>query len=121
MGQTQRASLALIISEDDNTRQISSILFEESGFRVLEAATIEQAEAVLLRDAKRLQLVFADARDGLAARDLAHRISKTWPWIRVLVSLETSSQDADWPQKAAKLHEPWFPLDLLIEAERALH
>lgn len=122
MGQSGKTSRALVISDDEKTRQISAILIEESGFQVMEAATIEQADPILERHAEKLDLVFADACSGRDARDLAQRIASTWPWIRVLVSLDNSvDAGAAWPTNSSTLKQPWYPLDLLIEAERALN
>lgn len=122
MGQSTKTLRALVISDDEKTRQISAILIEESGFQVMEAATIEQADPILERHAGRLNLIFADAGSGRDARDLAERIARTWPWIRVLVSLDTAlDSGAAWPGNSSTLKQPWYPLDLLIETERALN
>ncbi|MDB5651792.1 MAG: response regulator receiver protein [Hyphomicrobiales bacterium] len=122
MGQAQSTARALVIGEREKTRQIASTLIEESGFQVTEAATFAEATRLLERDAHGLTLVFAEAADGEEAQALAHHISRRWPWIRVLVSFDPALMlDYELPRVAARLRQPWYPLDLLIEAERVMH
>lgn len=113
---------ALVIGTQEHIRQIVSLLFEETGFSVLEADSVENGRIHLERDADRIHLVFIDAGSGRQATDLAQQIERTWPWIRVLISTDAGeAHSANWPRSASPLAQPWRPLDLLIEAERAFH
>ncbi|MDB5593088.1 MAG: response regulator receiver protein [Hyphomicrobiales bacterium] len=120
--QSRRTARALVIGEREITRHIASTLIEESGYHVIEAVDFLQATALLARHAQKLRLVFAEAASGEEAQELAHQISRDWPWIRVLVSFDPACmRDTELPVGAARLRQPWYPLDLLIEAERAMH
>lgn len=121
MGQARRISQAMVIGTRDDTRQIASTLIEESGFNVIEAESMDEAAELLMRHARRITFVFADAACPEEAQSLARLIANNWPWIRVLVSVDRSASGAELPASAARLHKPWRPLDLLIEAERALN
>lgn len=122
MGQARKIALAMVIGAREETRQIASTLIEESGFQVLEASDIEEAAALVMRHARKLCFIFADAASPQEARALALLISENWPWIRVLISMDRAVLDAvELPAGAARMRRPWRPLDLLIEAERAMH
>jgi CheY-like chemotaxis protein len=122
MGQARRISQAMVIGSREETRQIASTLIEESGFTVIEAETVAEAAELLMRHARGLTFVFAEAADADEARELSRLIATNWPWIRLIVSMDRSALDTtDLPASAGRLRRPWRPLDLLIEAERAMH
>lgn len=122
MGQARQISQAMVIGSREDTRQIASTLIEESGFHVIEADTLDEASELLMRFARRITFVFAEASDADQARMFARLVESNWPWIRVLVSFDPNSMTAtDLPANAAQLRRPWRPLDLLIETERVMH
>ena len=122
MGQARRISQAMVIGSREETRQIASTLIEESGFHVIEAENMKEAAELLMRHARKLTFVFAEAANPEEAQSLATLVANNWPWIRVLVSMDhTALDETDLPSSAARLRRPWRPLDLLIEAERAMH
>lgn len=122
MGQARRIAQAMVIGEREEARQIASTLIEESGFHVIEADGLVEAEDLLLVHGRKITFIFAEAANRAEARALATLVSRKWPWIRVLVSIEGAALDArDLPSGASQMHKPWRPLDLLIEAERAMH
>lgn len=122
MGQARRISQALVIGAREETRHIASTLLEETGFHVIEAESMEEAAELLMRHGRKLAFVFAEAANSLEARAVALLIANNWPWIRVLVAMDRSAQEgSDLPASASRLNRPWRPLDLLIEAERAMH
>ena len=121
MGQARKISHAMVVGAREETRQIASTLIEESGFHVIEADSLEEAADVLGRFGRKIAFVFAEASTE-DARALASLVARKWPWIRLLVSLDQGSPDESaLPASASCMHRPWRPLDLLIEAERAMH
>ena len=121
MGQARRISQALVIGAREETRQIASTLLEETGLNVIEAESMEEGAELLMRHARKLSFVFAEAGSSLEARALALLVANNWPWIRVLVAMDRASiTENDLPASASRLNHPWRPLDLLIEAERAM-
>lgn len=122
MGQARRIAQALVIGAQDETRQIASTLIEESGFHVIEAESLVEADDLLTRHGRKITFVFVKADNQAEARALTSLIARKWPWIRVLVSMQGAKMDErDLPLGATQMHTPWRPLDLLIEAERAMH
>lgn len=69
-------------------------------------------------------MMLADARlpgemDGV---QLAKAACKLWPTIRiVLTSSEPDTQTGDLPECVTVMPKPWRSLDVLVEAERAIH
>jgi len=122
MGQARKISEAMVVGSREDTRQIASTLIEESGFHVIEAESVDEAAELLSQSGRRISFVFADAASPEDARKLTTLIARKWPSIRVLVSLDRAAMDrAELPPSASRLNRPWRPLDLLIEAERAMN
>ncbi len=122
MGQARKISQAMVVGSQEDTRQIASTLNEESGFHVIEAESMDEAGELLMRHGRKLSFIVAEAVDADEARSITRLIANNWPWIRVLVSMDRASlASIDLPATACRLRSPWRPLDLLIEAERAMH
>ncbi|MDB5643881.1 MAG: response regulator receiver protein [Hyphomicrobiales bacterium] len=122
MGQAREIAQAMVVGSREETRHIASTLIEESGFHVVEADSMEEAAQLLGRYGQKIAFVFADTSNSEEARGLATLVARKWPWIRLLVSMDQDSpHDFAMPASASCMHRPWLPLDLLIEAERAMH
>jgi len=124
MRQTDRdAPVALVVEDDDDVRQLASVLLEETELRVVECESAEAALSVLHRLDGAVALIFIDIRlpgliDGV---DLARLVRAHWPQVDVIV---TSGDPGDrierLPDGVVYLQKPWRALDVLIAAERAL-
>lgn len=84
--------------------------FAAAGLEVLEAGDACEAIAIMEVEANRLHVVFSDVNmpGGIDGVDLAHYVSKTWPWIGLLVT----SGRAEWemrklPQGCRYLAKPY--------------
>ena len=124
MGQVEMpCRTALIVEDDRDLRDLAATLLEETPLRVVEAESAEQALHFLRDRADEVALAFVDVRlpclmDGV---DRARTVSLKWPWIRVLVTSGDASARLDaLPRSATFLPKPWRPLDVLVEAERAV-
>src|SRR6478672_41889 len=107
MGQARKIAQAMVIGARDESRQIASTLIEESGFHVIEADGLVEAEDLLMRHGRKVTFIFAEAGNRAEARALATMISRKWPWIRLLVSTEGAALDArDLPSGASQMHKP---------------
>jgi len=123
MGQSKPFSrtTVLVVEDDDDQRALAATVFEEAGFRVVECASAEAAEAVI--DAKRgeIAMIFTDLRlsgamDGVELARIAH--DKT-PDVPVIVTSGASGERLrDLPEAAEFMQKPWRALDLLIRAEQ---
>jgi hypothetical protein len=54
--------------------------------------------------------------DGI---DLAHRVKRMWPHVRIILTSGYPDNDADLPDDVVYMPKPWLALDLLMQAERA--
>ena len=124
MGQAETPyRTALIVEDDRDLRDLAATLLEETPLRVVEAESAEQALHFLRDRADEVALAFVDVRlpclmDGV---DLARTVSLKWPWIRVLVtSGDPGARIEQLPRSATFLPKLWRPLDVLVEAERAV-
>lgn len=111
--------VALVVEGDDAMRHLAGALIEEAELEVIECSDAEAALSVLERPGLNVALVFADARlsgamDGVA---LARTVGQRWPSVRMVVSADGRNESL--PGRAVRLHRPWRPLDLLVQAERA--
>jgi CheY-like chemotaxis protein len=122
MGQTETPPhVALVVEDDMEVRSLAATLIEETDLDVVEAESAEEALDYLRRHARRVALLFTDIRlpcmmDGI---DLAQKVRRTWPWIRVVVTSGHDERIDDLPGGALYMPKPWRALDVLIEAERA--
>ena len=113
--------IALIVEDDPAVREIAAVLFEESDLRVITCDNAEKAFAKLCQHGAETVLVFADVRlaglmDGV---DLAHRVRRMWPHIKVILTSGHPNSASDLPAEVEYLAKPWLALDLLVQAEKA--
>lgn len=77
----------LIVEDEVFVRMIGADALEEAGYRVMEAASADEALAIL-EQAASVQVLFTDIRmpgsmDGLALAEVVH---ERWPNIRILLT-----------------------------------
>jgi DNA-binding NtrC family response regulator len=114
--------VALLVEDDRDLRSLEVALLEES-LEVVEADSAEEALHYLREHADEVALLMTDIRlpclmDGV---DLAQKVSRQWPWIRVVVtSGNPGDRLADLPGTATYIPKPWRALDLLVQADRAV-
>ena len=114
--------IALIVEDDELQRQLVATLLEESDMGVIECESAEAALRVLDRMGGCLSMMFTDVNlagtvDGI---ELAHFARKRFPNLHVIVT-SGATQDKALPDGALFMPKPWRPLDVLREAERAMH
>lgn len=116
--------LALIVQGDPDRRAFAAVLLEETRLDVVEVESAEAALDCLQKRGGEVAMMLADARlpgemDGV---QLAKAACKLWPTIRiVLTSSEPDTQTGDLPECVTVMPKPWRSLDVLVEAERAIH
>jgi DNA-binding response OmpR family regulator len=119
MGQADKPPhVALIVEDDAEVRSFAVALIEETGFDVVEAESAQEALGFLRKRGRQVALLFA----GLPAADgvgLARAVKHNWPWIRLVVTSDNEHRP-DLPRGTTFMQKPWRPLDVLIEAERAV-
>ncbi|MDR7039313.1 CheY-like chemotaxis protein [Methylobacterium sp. BE186] len=120
---THSPPLALVVETVPAERERAVALIEETALDVMACASGEAAIEVLQRCGHDVALMVTRAsldceRDGIR---LARAVGKLWPRIRLVVTAgEPEAGAADLPGAATCLRRPWLPLDLLVEAHRAV-
>ena len=114
--------IALVVEDDELQRQLVVTLLEESDMGVIQCESAEAALRVLERMGGCLSMMFTDVNlagtiDGIA---LAHFATERFPNLHVVVT-SGAAQSKAMPEGARFMPKPWRPLDVLREAERAMH
>lgn len=116
--------VALIVEDDPDVRDLAAALLEETELNVVEVGTAEAALDCLQERGGEVAMMFADVRlpgemDGV---QLAKAASKLWPTVRiVLTSGDPGIELSDLPEGVTFMPKPWRGLDVLVQAERAVH
>ncbi|AWN43325.1 response regulator [Methylobacterium durans] len=121
---THTPPLALVVDSVAAERARAVALLEETELDVITCASGKAAVEVLQSCGNDVALLVTRAtlgteRDGLR---LAAAVGKLWPGIRLVVTArEPETCTVDLPDSATCLRRPWLPLDILVEAHRAVH
>jgi DNA-binding NtrC family response regulator len=116
--------VALIVEDDPDVRALAAVLLEEMPLDVVEVASAEAALNCLQERGGEVAMLFADVRlpgkmDGV---QLAKAASTLWPTVRiVLTSGDPSAGLGDMPDCVTFMPKPWRGLDVLMQAEQAIH
>lgn len=112
---------ALVVDAEAQQREWIGILLEESGLDVIRAASSEDAVNVLRVCAREIVLIVTAMNlpsfmDGARLAIYAQQ----WPWIRVVVTSHDQDSAEQLPHPAVAMHKPWLPLNMLIQAQKAM-
>jgi DNA-binding NtrC family response regulator len=116
--------LALIVEDDPDVRALAGALLEETPLDVVEVESAEAALDCLQERGGEVAMVFADVRlpgemDGV---QLAKAACTLWPTIRiVLTSGDPGAVSEELPDCVTFMPKPWRGLDVLVQAEKAIH
>jgi DNA-binding NtrC family response regulator len=118
---SSKPPIAVIVEDEASVRDVACVLFEESEMRAIPCDNAEKAFATLCQHGDETAVLFADVRlaglmDGI---DLAHRVKRMWPHVRIILTSGYASSKADLPDDVVYMPKPWLALDLLVQAERA--
>jgi two-component system, response regulator PdtaR len=111
--------LVLIVEDEALLRWNAVAIIEDAGFDVIEAASADEALAVLEKRTD-IRVVFTDVQmpgcmDGLT---LAHVIRRRWPPVRIIAtSGRTKFRVGDLPEGGRFVGKPYTPADI----EMTLH
>lgn len=118
---SSKQPIAVIVEDEASVRDVAVVLFEESEMRVIPCDNAEKAFVMLCQHGDEIAVLFADVRlaglmDGI---DLAHRVKRMWPHIRIILTSGYTNSQSDLPDDVVYMPKPWLALDLLVQAERA--
>jgi FixJ family two-component response regulator len=119
MGQSK--PFAVVVEDETAVRDVAVVLFEESEMRAIPCDSAEKAFATLCEHGNETAVLFADVRlAGLMnGIDLAHRVKRMWPHVRIILTSGYADNDGDLPDGTVYMPKPWLALDVLMQAERA--
>ncbi len=116
--------VALIVEDDPDVRDLAAALLEETLLDVVEVESAEAALECLQERGGEVAMMFVDVRlpgemDGV---QLAKAACTLWPTIRiVLTSGDPGALSEDMPECVTFMPKPWRGLDVLVQAEKAIH
>jgi len=116
--------VALVVEDDPEVRELAAALLEETELDVVEVESAEAALEHLQERGGEVAMIFADIRlageiDGV---QLAKAACTLWPTVRiVLTSGAVDSRLDDLPDCVTFMAKPWRGLDVLVQAEKAVH
>jgi DNA-binding NtrC family response regulator len=116
--------LALIVEDDQDVRDLAAALLEETPLDVVEVESAEAALECLQERGGEVAMLFADVRlpGPMNGVQLARAAGKLWPTVRVvLTSGDPGAGLADLPEGVTFMPKPWRGLDVLVQAEKAIH
>ena len=118
MGQAAAPGMAVVVEPRRELRELVSVLLEETGYRVEQSPSIEEAMTLIAADPPDVAVLFADI-PGEAIASSARAVAQRWPWVRMIIPCARNLDGAALPDSALLMHAPWNALDVLIQAERA--
>lgn len=102
---------ALVADDDALVRMDAADILQDAGFRVLEAASVEEALKTLQKSGQSVQLLFTDVQMPPSDLDgfyLARQCASAWPHIGILVaSGMMAPEDGDMPEGARFVKKPF--------------
>jgi DNA-binding NtrC family response regulator len=113
--------VGLVVEDDHSLRELAAAL-EETGLRIIEAASAEEALYLLRDHTGAVTFAFVNARLPclMSGIDLARKLSERWPTITLLLTCsEPNALEGELPPRTSVIPKPWLVLDILREAERA--
>jgi CheY-like chemotaxis protein len=120
MDQTRGAETILIVEDQEATAQITRILLESWGYRVLEAHSAGEALDIFAKDGADIDLVLSDVfMPGMDGPQLAGELMRRWPGLRVVFMSGVPGDQASHPG-VAFLSKPFNPSSLSRAIRREL-
>lgn len=120
MGPSVKPSIAVVVEDDPDIRDLAAALLEETDLDVVTCESAEAAVSILQDRGAEVAMLFTDVRlagsmDGLS---LARVVGQLWPGVRVVVT--SGYGDAGrLPERAVYMDKPWRALDVLVQADWA--
>lgn len=116
--------IALVVEDEPGVRELAAALLEETELDVVEVESAEAALDYLQEHGADVAMIFADIRlagamDGV---QLAKAACTLWPTIRIVLTSGVADGRPDGlPDCVTFMPKPWRGLDVLVEAEKAMH
>lgn len=108
----------LLVDDEALVRMGAADMLEEAGFRVIEAASADEALRCLTADPGNIDVLVTDVHmpGALDGMDLAREVDRSWPHIRLVVTSGLARySDRDIPDHGRFVPKPWI-LPRMVEA-----
>lgn len=107
-------NIAVVVEDDQDQRELVTMLLEEFDLRVVSCGTAEAAYAVMEHAGGDVVLLFADVRlpGAWSGIRLANEVARQWPLTALIVTSGAPLPDA-LPPGTTYLPKPWRALDVL--------
>ena len=112
----------LIVEDEPLVRELEADILLGGGFRLLEAATADEAFEIL-RGGAEVQLIFTDVDmpGSINGFEFARLVQQGWPEVAILVSSgKMRPGPGDLPERAKFIPKPYRPAQLVQEIRDAL-
>lgn len=110
----------LVIDDDEWVRRLLQDLFQESGFKVMEAGDGESACVLFSRHAEEIDLVTLDMdMPGLDGVETFHRLREIRPEIKVVILSGSPRYQGFNPPRVPRVDKP-FSTDRLLNCVRSM-
>ena len=116
--------VALIVEDDPEVRELAAALLEETELDVVEVESAEAALEHLQERGGEVAMIFADIRlaGEMDGAQLAKAACTLWPTVRIVLTSGSVDSRLDVLRDAVTfMPKPWGGLDVLVQAERAMH
>ncbi|NNN01506.1 MAG: response regulator [Acidimicrobiaceae bacterium] len=124
MPQGDGQSLVLVVEDDLGLRRLISQVLLRNGFRVVEAASGEDALSLASESSDSVELLVSDViLGGISGRDLAGRLQSERPNLKVLLVSGTENSsivDGLLPGSSSFLSKPFKPSELIDRVHQVL-
>jgi CheY-like chemotaxis protein len=116
--------IALVVEDDPDVRDLAAALLEETELDVVEVESAEAALAYLQQHGGDVAMIFADIRlaGPMNGIQLAKAACALWPTVRIVLTSGAAVDGPDeLPDCVTFMPKPWRGLDILVQAEKAVH
>jgi DNA-binding response OmpR family regulator len=119
-----RTRTILVVEDEEIVRQMVALVLEQDGFRVLQAASSDEADQIWSAESSSIELLLTDIRlPGMPGPEMARRFKSEKPSLRVIVSsgsddLETSELMDLITDEDDLLNKPYTPKKLIDATRR---
>jgi CheY-like chemotaxis protein len=118
----QPPCIVVVVEDEPVTRVVAAFALEDAGLQVIEAASADEAVAILERDAASVHAVFTDIQtpgliDGMG---LARHIDSKWPHIGVVVTSGRLRPRADQLPNRCRFFRKPYNMDNIVRHIRKI-
>ena len=119
-GRGARVAVALVVGEEPLMRSLAAYMLKEIGYRVVEAATREEALAIADASAE-FDVALVDVESAESCADLARRLRASWPRLPIVLTGRGERIAEGWGEdrRVAAIGKPYDVRGLTLALSKA--